>query len=109
MSEELQKRYQAWVEAVVASGEAWIIGDEEHNTVFEDPDEDRDLNLMFSSHDDAQAHAERGPQLSAIALGDLPPILDRVESRGEGLALWHGDSWIVADPGPLAEELRQHC
>jgi hypothetical protein len=107
-TDALQQRYQQWVDAVIAAGEAWIIGDEEHNTVFEDESEDRDLNLMFSSHDDAQAHAERGPMLSAIALEDLPEILDRVDGRGEGLALWHGDSWIVADAAPLAEELREH-
>jgi hypothetical protein len=105
--EELQERYQAWVDAVVDAGEVWIIGDDEHNTVFEDPDEDRDLHLMFSSRRDAQAHADRGEVLDPIPLADLIPILEKADGRGDGLALWHGDRWIVADPGPLADELRE--
>jgi hypothetical protein len=104
--DELQERYQQWVDAVCEGGEVYIIGDDEYNTVFEDPDEDRDLHLMFSSRQDAQAHADRGQVLDPIALEDLIPILEKAEGRGDGLALWHGDSWIVADPGPLAEELR---
>jgi hypothetical protein len=106
-SDDLQQRYQAWVDAVIEAGEAWIIGDDEHNTVFEDPDEDRDLHLMFASRADAERHSERGSVTDPIPLEDLPEILDKAEDRGDGLALWYGDSWIVADPGPLAEELRE--
>jgi hypothetical protein len=105
--EELQERYGQWVDAVLEGGAVWIIGDEEHNTVFEDPDEDRDLHLMFSSRQDAEAHADRGQVLDPIALADLIPILDKADGLGDGLALWHGDSWIVAEPGPLAGELRE--
>ncbi|MDA0184531.1 hypothetical protein OJ997_29785 [Solirubrobacter phytolaccae] len=107
-TEELQKRYDAWVDAVLAGGEIWIVGDDEHNTVFEDPEEDRDLNLLFSSRADAERHPEHGQvQAPPLPLADFPEVLDRVEARGEGLALWHGESWIVADPGPLAAELRE--
>ena len=107
-SEELQARYAEWVDAVLAAGEVWIIGDEEHNTVFEDPEEDRDLHLMFSSREDAEAESDSGAVIDPpIPLEDLIPILEKADGRGDGLALWHGDSWIVADPGPLAEELRE--
>jgi hypothetical protein len=101
---ELEARYQAWVDEVLAHGEAWIIGDGEYNTVFEDPEEDRDLNLLFSSAADAERHSERGNVVSSLALENLPELMDRVDGRGEGLALWHGDSWIVADAAPLAAE-----
>lgn len=105
--EQLQDRYAEWVDAVLAAGEAWIIGDDEHNTVFEDPEEDRDLHLMFSSRADAEAHSDRGGVTDPIPVEDLIPILEKADGRGDGLALWHGESWIVADPGPLAEELRE--
>lgn len=107
---ELEERYQAWVEAVLAGGEIWTIGEGDRNTVIEDPDSDRDLNLLFSSRADAERHAERGEvQEPPLPLADFPEILDRVEARGEGLALWHGESWIVADPAPLAAELRERA
>ena len=62
---------------------------------------------MFSSRRDAQAHPDRGKVIDPIALDDLVPILEKADDRGDGLALWHGKSWIVADPGPLAEKLRE--
>jgi hypothetical protein len=34
-------------------------------------------------------------------------MLDRLEERGDGVALWDRDSWIVADGGPLADDLRE--
>jgi hypothetical protein len=104
---ELEERYRSWVEEVLARGEVWIIGEGDLNTVIEDPNESRDLNLLFSSRTDAEQHRERGEVFPPIAVDDLPALLDRVEARGEGLALWHRDRWIVADPAPLAEELRQ--
>jgi hypothetical protein len=104
---DLEKRYQAWVEAVVARGEVWIIGEGDLNTVIEDPNEDRDLNLLFSSRRDAERHRDRGEVFAPIAVEDLPALLDRVDARGEGLALWHDDRWIVADAAPLAAELRE--
>lgn len=42
-----------------------------------------------------------------LALEDFAEILDRVDARGEGLALGDGDSWIVAEPAPLAVEIRE--
>jgi hypothetical protein len=104
---ELEKRYQAWVDEVVARGEVWIIGEGDLNTVIEDPNEDRDLNLLFSSRADAEHHHERGEVFPPIRVEELPALLDRVDGRGEGLALWHDDRWIVADPAPLASELRE--
>ena len=105
---ELQDRYQAWVDAICEGGEVWITGDDEHNTVIVDPeDENRDLHLMFSSRADAEAEVEDGQYASSIPLEDFVLILDKADGRGEGLALWHGDSWILADPAPLAEELRE--
>lgn len=105
--EELQDRYQSWVDAVLAAREVWITGNDDDNAVIEDPDEDRDLHLMFSSRKDAEAEAEEGRYASAITVEDLVEILDKADRRGDGLALWQGQSWIVADPGPLAEELRE--
>ena len=65
----------------------WTIGDDDHNTVFEDPDEDRDLHLLFSSRADAERHPERGRlQEPPLPLADFPEILDRIDARGEGLA-----------------------
>ncbi len=105
--DELQQRYQQWVDAVVEGGKVWTVGSEEFNTVIEDPDEDRDLHLMFSSRRDAQAHADGAEVHEPIELADLIPILEKAEGRGDGLALWQGKRWIVADPGPLAAELRE--
>ena len=107
--DELQQRYQQWVDAVVEGGKVWTVGNEEFNTVIEDPDEDRDLHLMFSSRRDAQAHADGAEVHEPIELEDLIGILEKAEGRGDGLALWQGESWIVADPGPLAEELRERA
>ena len=81
--DELRERYQAWVDAVIEGGAAYIIGDGEHNRVFEDPDEDRDLNLMFSSLQDAQGRADPGGVIDPIALDDLVTILDSADGRGE--------------------------
>jgi hypothetical protein len=109
-AQELQERYDAWVDAVVAGGEIWFLGDDEQSTVFEDPEEDRDLNLLFCSRVDAERNQQREGewvQDPPLRLADFPAVLDRVEARGEGLALWQGDSWIVAEPGPLAAELRE--
>lgn len=109
-AQELQERYDAWVDAVVAGGEVWYLGDDQHNTVIEDPEEDRDLNLLFCSRADAerQQHLEgERVQDPPLPLADFPEVLDRVEARGEGLALWQDDSWIIAEPGPLAAELRE--
>ncbi len=104
--DELQERYAQWVAALIADGRVWYTGEGEHNVVLEDPHEDRDLNVLFTSREAAAEYAEEGHWVDASSLEDLPELLDRMEGRGEGLALWHGDRWIVAEPGPLAEELR---
>ncbi|WP_028062228.1 hypothetical protein [Solirubrobacter soli] len=106
---ELEERYQSWVDEVVFRGAVWIIGEGDRNTVIEDPNEDRDLNVLFSSRADAERHRERGRVFPPIAVADLPELLDFVAGRGEGVALWHGDRWIVADPAPLAAELRERA
>jgi len=106
---ELQQRYRSWVDEVISRGEVWIIGEGDLNTVIEDPNDDRDLNVLFSSRADAEQHRERGEVFPPIAVDDLPPLLDRVDGRGEGLALWHHDRWIVADAAPLAAELRDRA
>ena len=107
---ELHEQYQRWVDAVVAAGEVWIIGEGDQNTVIEDPDADRDLNLLFSSRADAEQHPERGEVLTPpISVDDFAEILDGVDERGEGLALWHGDGWIVAEAAPPADEIRERA
>jgi hypothetical protein len=106
---ESEQRYRSWVDEVLSRGAVWIVGHGDLNLVIEDPDDDRDLNLLFSSRADAERHRNGAEVFAPIGVRDLPALLDRVHARGEGLALWHGDRWIVADAAPLAEELRERA
>jgi hypothetical protein len=101
----LEERYDRWVETARAAGRVWMLADDEHNVVMEDPDEDRDLHMFFTSADDARPHAEGAAEPYDMDLETIVPILRKAEDRGDGLALWDGQSWVVADPGPLADDL----
>jgi hypothetical protein len=115
VTDELTKRFEGWVERVVQAGEFWIvIDDTEQNTVLEDPDEDRDLQLLYASEEDARRHgvdrpadAGKGLRPDAMPVADLPALCEPAEQRGEAFALWEGGSWVVAEPDLLREELEE--
>jgi hypothetical protein len=94
------------VRAAVREGQVWIlVDDEDFNTVIEDPEAGRDLHLFFASEADAAAKAE-GTSPAQLTLDELAPLFEQIEERGEALALWDGDSWIVTDPPIFADALK---
>ena len=106
MTDDLEARYERWFDAVRQAGSAWMLADDEHNAVMEDPDEPRDLHMLFVSETDAAGHADGETRPAALELGELVPILESADERGDGLTLWDGERWVIADPGPLADALR---
>jgi len=60
--------------------------------------------MFFSTEEDAAAKSQ-GTSPAELALDELAPLFEQIEERGEGLALWDGDSWIVAEPSALAASL----
>lgn len=115
MSEDLVDRFEAWVEKVVRAGEYWIVVDDtEQNTVLEDPEQDRDLHLLYATEDaarrsgaEAPADAGKGLRPASMPVADLPALCDSTEGRGEAFALWEDEGrWVVAEP-VLREELEE--
>ena len=112
---DLDGRFERWVEDVVRAERFWIvINATEQNTVLEDPDADRDLQELFATEAEAQAHSERpadagkGLRPDWIETDALRGLCDAAERRGDAFALWSGTSWIAAEPDLLREELERY-
>ena len=110
--DDLVDRFEQWVEDVVRARRFWIVvGPTGENTVLEDTEQDRDLQLLYATEADARDGAQRpvdaGKDLTpdAIETDDLPALCDAAERRGEAFALWRDGRWIVAEPDVLREEL----
>jgi hypothetical protein len=101
----LDARFDAWIARAARAGEVWVLVDaEDFNTVLEDTDADRDLHMLFTSEADAAAKAE-GTAPAALSLTELGDLLEEIADRGEALALYDDESWIVAEPGVFAESI----
>jgi hypothetical protein len=90
----LEARFDAWVRDAAREGRVWILVD------------DDDLHMFFLSESDAAGRAQ-GTAPAELGLDELSPLFGQIEERGEALALWEGDSWIVAEPGVLETALRE--
>jgi hypothetical protein len=115
-SDDLEDRFASWVEAVVRARRFWIVvGPTDKNTVLEDPEEDRDLQLLYATEADARADAERDANAGrdlrpdSMETDDLPALCDAAERRGDAFALWQNESSIVAEPDMLREELLRYA
>jgi hypothetical protein len=116
MTDDLTAPFESWVERVVRARRFWIVvGPTEENTVLEDPEKDRDLQLLYATEDEARAAADdpadagRDLRPDSIETDDLPALCDAAERRGDAFALWDDGSWIVAEPDVLREELERYA
>ena len=116
MTDDLTERFESWVEGVVRARRFWIVvGPTGENTVLDDPEQNRDLQLLYATEADAAAEAERpadaGNDLrpDSLETDDLPGLCDAAERRGDAFALWEDGSWIVAEPDVLREELERYA
>ncbi len=123
MSDDVE-RFEAWVEDIVRAGRFWIVvGPTGENTVLEDPEQDRDLQLLYPTEADAQkaadlpADAGKDLRPDSIETDDLPGLCEAAEGRGEAFALWmagadpasEAESWLIAEADLLREELERYA
>jgi hypothetical protein len=117
--DDLEQRFADWVEHIVRERRFWImVGENGNNTVIEDPEAERDLQLIYGSEDEARADDDDRPSTDggggprnaeSIETDDLPALCDKAIERGDAFGIVTRDGLIVAEPDVLRDELLKYA